>query len=311
MGRRKSKKKNMKLITSIVVFVIALFMVLVNGEKIGQYIEKDFSNSVDKTIQKTTGIDATLQGDNILKIYFFDVGQADSELIISSNKTMLIDAGNNEDGEFLVNEIKNLGISKLDYVIGTHPHEDHIGGLDDIINSFEIGEIYMPKVQTNTKTFEDVLDAVSNKNLKITAPDVGFKFELGTSQCEIMQCGIENSKDDLNLSSIVVRVVFGEQSYIFMGDSEKQNEEARNWPKTNVLKVGHHGSDTSSSENFINQIKPEIAVIEVGKDNTYKHPKQVTLDRLAKIGATIFRTDLNGTILIESDGINNKVTVEK
>ncbi len=311
MGRRKSKKKNMKLITSIVVFVIALFMVLVNGEKIGQYIEKDFSNSVDKTIQKSTGIDANLQGDDILKIYFFDVGQADSELIISNNKTMLIDAGNNEDGDFLVNEIKNLGISKLDYVIGTHPHEDHIGGLDDIINSFEIGEIYMPKVQTNTKTFEDVLDAISNKNLKITAPDVGFKFELGTSQCEIMQCGIENSEDDLNLSSIVVRIVFGEQSYIFMGDSEKQNEEARSWPKTNVLKVGHHGSDTSSSENFINQIKPEIAVIEVGKDNTYKHPKQVTLDRLTKIGATIFRTDLNGTILIESDGINNKVTVEK
>ena len=149
------------------------------------------------------------------------------------------------------------------------------------------------------------------ENLKITAPDVGFKFELGTSQCEIMQCGIENSEDDLNLSSIVVRVVFGEQSYIFMGDSEKQNEEARNWPKTNVLKVGHHGSDTSSSENFINQIKPEIAVIEVGKDNTYKHPKQVTLDRLAKIGTTIFRTDLNGTILLESDGINNRVTVEK
>ncbi len=239
-----------------------------------------------------------------------DVGQADSTLIISDKKTMLIDAGTNEMGEKVVENIKKLGIERIDYLIGTHPHEDHIGGLDDVIKNFEIGIIYMPKIQTNTKTFEDVLDAIVEKNLTITIPKKGEKFILGKAECEIMLCGTgtKEEKENLNLSSIVTKVTYGNQNYLFMGDAEKENEQSRTWTKVNVLKVGHHGSDTSSSVKFLEQVEPQIAIISVGKNNTYGHPKQVILDRLNKIGSVVYMTKDKGNILIESDGVNNKVS---
>lgn len=240
-----------------------------------------------------------------LRIYFIDVGQADSILVIDNDKTMLIDAGTNDQAKNVVEFLKKKEINKIDYLIGTHPHEDHIGGLDDVIDNFEIGTIYMPKVQTNTKTFESVLDSISNKGLKVTTPNVNDKFILNKAECEIMST--INDKENLNLSSIVIRMVYGKQSYLFMGDAEKENEEARTWPQTNVLKVGHHGSDTSTTKQFLGQVKPKIAIISVGKDNSYGHPKQITLDKLKNVGAEVYRTDTSGTILITSNGEINKV----
>ena len=205
--------------------------------------------------------------------------------------------------------MQDLGVKKIDVLIGTHPHEDHIGGLDDVIKNFDIGTIYMPKVQTNTKTFEDVLDAINEKGLKITSPEVGYKFNVGNAVCEVMNCGTGTSeeKSNLNLSSIVIRMTYGEQSFLFMGDAETKNEEARSWPQTNVLKVGHHGSNTSSSEDFLKQINPTYAVIMAGKNNSYGLPKQKILDRLAKIGAKVYRTDEEGTIMMISNGNNIEV----
>ena len=234
-----------------------------------------------------------------LKVYYFDVGQADSILIVNNNKTMLIDAGNNDDGELVVNNIKKLGISKLDYVIGTHPHEDHIGGLDNVIDAFDIGTIYMPKVQTNTKTFEDVLDSISNKNLTVTAPQVGDKFQVGNANCEVMSTGEDSS--NLNSTSIVIRMEYNNKSYLFMGDAEKINEDSREWPETDILKVGHHCSSTSSSQRFLNQVKPKIAVIQLGQGNKYGHPHDEVIKRLEKLGVAIYRTDLQKDILIEQE----------
>ena len=207
--------------------------------------------------------------------------------------------------------IKNR--SKIKGLFVTHGHEDHIGGMDDVINNFEIGTIYMPKVQTNTKTFEDVLDAISNKGLTITTPEVGYVFEVGNTKCEVMCAGTGTTEENsnLNLSSIVIRMVYGEESFLFMGDAEEKNESSRQWPQTTVLKVGHHGSDTSSSESFLNQVKPEISVISVGINNTYGHPKKTTLDKLNALGTSIYRTDQNGTITITCDGTNCVVTTEK
>ena len=260
-------------------------------------------------VVKETSVATEVSGDLIVD--YIDVGQADSILIRNNNYAMLIDAGNNEDGKDVLNFIKEKGITKLDYVIGTHPHEDHIGGLDDIINSdLEIENIFMPKISTNTKTFEDVLDAISNKGLTVKAPKKADTFEIGKVKCTVMTDSILD-QDNLNLSSIIIRLEYGENSFLFMGDAEEENEEQISWPKTDVLKVGHHGSNTSSSEKFIQEVQPKYSIIMVGKDNSYKLPKQETIEKLNNIGSKIYRTDENGTIEIISNGENIEVTVAK
>lgn len=309
----KSSKSNMlKIILTLIVGII-LLVIGSKNENIGKLLnfanieETEIVNNDNIETQNLDGITVKCGKDviqkitdnNGLKIYFFDVGQADSMLIVNNGKTMLIDAGNNEDGETIVNNIKKLGINKLDYVIGTHPHEDHIGGLDNVIKAFDIGKIYMPKVQTNTKTYEEVLDEISNKKLKITSPKIGDTFNVGNANCEVMSVGTD--KSDLNLTSIVIRMCYNGKSYLFMGDAEKKNEDARNWPETDVIKVGHHGSSTSSSQKFLNQVKPKLAIIQVGEGNTYGHPHDAAMKRYEKLGTKIYRNDLNQDILIEQE----------
>lgn len=288
MSKRKSNNKQ---IITIISFIILLVAAIFSGEL---FLKTDKNSEAMKTSSDAVS--------DKLEVDFIDVGQADSILISNKNETMLIDAGNNENGNDVVKFIKEKGITKINYLVGTHPHADHIGGLDDVINSdLEIENVYMPKIQTNTKTFEDVLDALKNKNLKVTAPEKGDTFKIGDANCEVMTDSILD-KDNLNLSSIVIRLQFGENSFLFMGDAETENEKTINWPKTNLLKVGHHGSNTSSSQNFLNQVKPEYAIIMAGKDNSYGLPKQKILDRLNEIGAKIYRTDELGTITAISDG---------
>lgn len=311
MGRRKKKNSIAYAITAIIVIVVILLF----GNKLSMdNIETMFSNISENVVaQESPDINTNVVEGQDVVVKFFDVGQADSILVQSAGVNMLIDAGTNNMGNTVVQNLKDLGITKIDYLVGTHPHEDHIGGMDDVINNFEIGTIYMPKVQTNTKTFEDVLDAISNKGLTITTPEVGYVFEVGNTKCEVMCAGTGTTEENsnLNLSSIVIRMVYGEESFLFMGDAEEKNESSRQWPQTTVLKVGHHGSDTSSSESFLNQVKPEISVISVGINNTYGHPKKTTLDKLNALGTSIYRTDQNGTITITCDGTNCVVTTEK
>jgi len=255
----------------------------------------------------------TLVSDSDFSIHYIDVDQADSILIVNGEDTMLIDAGNNKDGKTVVNYIENLGISQLDYVVGTHPHADHIGGLDDVIDNFDIDKILMPKVQNNTKTFEDVLDSIANKNLKVTAPNVGDTFNLGNADFTILS--IENKTDDFNLSSIVLRLDYGDCSYLFCGDAEKENEEkmlnSELNLKTDIIKLGHHGSSTSSSEEFLKAVNPSAAIICCGKDNDYGHPHKETIATLNKLEIPYYRTDLNGTIVVTSDGSNSAIYLSK
>lgn len=245
-----------------------------------------------------------------LTISYIDVGQADSILLSCGGESMLVDAGNNADGSLVVSLIRRRAVSSLAYAVGTHPHEDHIGGLDDVINNFDVQQVWLPDVVTNTKSYADLLDAIENKGMTITVPQEGSTCSLGGATVTVLSC---SPADDLNNSSIVLRVDYGENSFLFMGDAE-QAAEARLLSaganlQCDVLKVGHHGSDTSTSESFLASAAPSAAVILCGANNTYGHPEPATLEKLANI--PVYRTDLNGTITIVSDGTDYTVTTEK
>lgn len=312
MGRRKKSSKNQKIVASIFgVILLAIITLLgINQDTLNSFtkIEEETSNNITAE-SMATSTSSEVTGN--LTVDFIDVGQADSILITNNNESMLIDAGNNEDGEDVVKYLENKGIKKLNYVVGTHPHEDHIGGLDDVINSdIQIENILMPKITTTTKTFEDVLDAIENKGLTVEAPSKGYEFKIGEANCKVMTDSIID-KDNLNISSIVIRLTFENNSFLFMGDSEEENEKTISWPKTDVLKVGHHGSNTSSSEKFLNEVSPKYAVIMAGEGNSYGLPKDEIVKRIESLGTTIYRTDKNGTIEMISDGNEIKITTEK
>jgi competence protein ComEC len=240
-----------------------------------------------------------------LKVHYINVGQADSILLQQGSSSMLIDAGNNGDDKTVKNYISQQGITKLDYIVGTHPHEDHIGGMDYIINSFQIGKIYMPKATSTTKTYQDVINAISNKGMQINVPKPGDTFKLGDATCTILAPN-SSSYEDLNNYSIVIKVTFGSNSFMFDGDAEDISENemlAKGYDiSADVLKVGHHGSSSSTTQAFLNKVNPKYAVISVGKGNDYGHPHKTTMEKLQEKGIKVYRTDENGTIVATSDG---------
>lgn len=240
-----------------------------------------------------------------LKISYIDVGQADSILIQNGSSSMLIDAGNNGDADTVVGYIKQQGISKLDYIVGTHPHEDHIGGMDAVINTFDIGKILMPQTTTTTKTFEDAITAIKNKSMKITTPVPGSTFDLGSAKCTIFAPN-SSKYENLNDYSIVIKLTFGKTSFLFTGDAESVSEQemmSKDFDlRADVLKIGHHGSDSSTTKEFLKAVSPKYAVISAGRDNSYGHPTQTTLERLSNSEIQVFRTDESGTIIVTSDG---------
>ena len=219
----------------------------------------------------------------------------------------------NADANTVINYLKKQGIEKLDYLIGTHPHEDHIGGIDKVIDTFDIKKVIMPKAQNNTKTFEDVLNAISNKGLKITTPIPGTNYSLGNASFTIFAPN-NPPYSDLNNYSVVIKLEFGKTSFLFTGDAGNASEtEMLNKEfnlKADLLKVGHHGSRYSTSNAFLNKVSPEYAIISVGKDNTYGHPTPETISRLSSKNIQVYRTDKNGTIIANSDGNTIKIEVK-
>lgn len=222
---------------------------------------------------------------------------------------MLIDAGNVEDGENIVNQLKSLNISKIDYLIGTHIHEDHVGGMDKVVDAFDIGTIYMPYNESSTaKYYERLLTSIQTKGLKLTKVEQGSSFSVGEVNCTVKHVD-HTEPTEPNNASIILQLDYKNHKYLFMGDAEKQVEQSANWEDIDVLKIGHHGSGTSSSQEFLNQVKPEIGIIQVGEGNTYGHPKEETLNRYNQMGTKIYRTDTDGTIHLIDDGEN--ISIEK
>ena len=246
-----------------------------------------------------------------------DVGQADCILVTCNGKNMLIDAGNNDDGDGVVQYLNKQGIEKLDLVIGTHPHEDHIGGLDNVIDALDVGTIIMPKIPDSivptTKTYTSVLESIRSKGLKITTPVYGTTYELGGAVLTIL--GPVAEYGDLNNMSVVCRLSYGDTSFLFTGDAEAEAEEdiLKKSPtlQSTVLKFGHHGSSSSSSDEWLDAVQPKYGVIMCETGNKYGHPHRETLASIQKRGIQAYRTDLDGTIVMTSDGETLSIKTEK
>lgn len=280
-------KKNKTLISFLSFAAIILYTLLSNDEI-----------TIEKEENKKTDSNNT----DVVKVEYIDVGQADAILIENNKKYMLIDAGNNEDGDLLVNYFKDKNITDFEYVVATHPHEDHIGGMDNIIKNFNIKNYYMPDCYTTTKTFEETLDALEEKNLSFETPDIDSEFRLGDALFKVLYTGTD--KRDLNNTSIVLKMTYKDISFMFTGDATNVTEKkilAKNL-QSDVLKVGHHGSQYSTSEKFLDKVNPKYAIISVGTGNIYDHPKDITLNKLK--GIEVHRTDKEGTIRVISDGKN-------
>ena len=287
--------KSMKSIMSLIIFssLLALPACSANGsaEK-GEFLPEAQNDTVY----------ALVGDEGELRVSFIDVGQGDSEFIeLPNGETLLIDAGTNETGADVVNYIESLGYSSIDYVVGTHPHEDHIGGLDDVIRTFDVESVYMPKVTADTKTFEDVLDAVAEKGLSINTAKAGVSIVDGEDLSVKMLAPVLDEYDNTNDYSAVIKVVYGDTSFLFTGDAEQYAEDLITGDvDSDVLKVGHHGSSTSTGEAFLERVSPSYAVISCGFDNSYGHPHTETIEKLG--GIPVFRTDEMGTIVATSDG---------
>lgn len=245
--------------------------------------------------------------ENLLVVSYIDVGQGDSILIQTPNgKNILIDAGTSSYETKISNYLKTKGVTKIDVLVATHPHADHIGGMSYIVENFQIGSIYMPKASTTTKTYETLLTTIKNKGLVINTAKAGVTINLDSTINISIIAPVSSGYSDLNQYSTVLKITYKNKSFLFMGDagvtSEQEILNSGVNIKANVLKVGHHGSSTATSQIFLDAVSPQYAVICVGAGNTYGHPTDQTLNRLTSAGIKIFRTDINGTIVISSDG---------
>ncbi|MBU5675647.1 MBL fold metallo-hydrolase [Alkaliphilus sp. MSJ-5] len=255
-----------------------------------------------------TACEKSLSG--VLSIHMIDVGQGESILIITpNNKTILIDAGEQSEGRRVKAYLTKKQVNKIDLIIGTHPHSDHIGGLSEIIKNFEVEKIIMPKKLHTSATFEKLFTTIESKGLTISAPQQNKLIEFDENIKLHFLGPIKDYGDNLNLWSIVFRLDYKDKSFLFTGDMEEEaeidliNTYDKAVLRSNVLNIGHHGSNTSTSKQFLDYVNPEIALISLGNDNPYGHPHREVIKRLEEASAFIYRTDLQGTVILLSDGI--------
>jgi competence protein ComEC len=282
---------------TIIIFLALIITVLAGCGILPQ------SQPVDNDIQKL--------GDQ-LRVHFIDVGQGDAILIQTPEQNILVDGG--ERGSAVVDYLKGLDINELDLVIGTHAHSDHIGGLIDVLSNIPVKEVIDPAVVHTTKTFEDYLTLIDQKDIKFTEGRAGMTREIGGGTMQILHPATPSSSH-LNDSSVVTKITFGQLSFLLTGDVERESEIemlARKEPlKSTILKSAHHGSSTSSTLKFVKAVAPEVVVIMCGKDNKYGHPHEETLKTFADLGVDIYRTDLQGTIVITTDGQTCNINVKE
>lgn len=283
-------------------------------EEVQQEGEENAENQVQEEFQveeaeinDSAAENASEELDGTLEVHFIDVGQGDSILLTQGEHHMLIDAGENDCGTKVQAYLQANNISRLDYVIGTHPDSDHIGGLDVIIYKFQCENIFMPTLQKDTKTYEEVISTAAQRGYNITHPVTGDTFSLGEADIVVLSPSKEaDYGEDANNYSIAIKVTYGDHSFVFTGDCEEEAEAdivaSGIDIQADVMKAGHHGSNTSNTEELLQAVAPKSVVISCGEDNEYGHPRAEVLNNLRAMGVDVYRTDEQGTIVAVSDG---------
>lgn len=294
----------------------------VNTETESIIVESQTVQQVEKTAEPKHTISVKpstkpeQKSDNIskeMRIHFIDVGQADSTFIeLADGQTLLIDAGRSSDGSTIVSYIQNLKYNDIDYVVATHPHDDHIGGMATVLRSFDIGKMYMPKQAHTIGAFENMLDVIEEKNIELYTAKAGVNMLISGDTMVDVLAPIADSYSNLNNCSAVVKITYGQTVILFTGDAEQEVETQLldSDIDADVLKVGHHGAGSSSAPSFIQAVSPKVAVISCGEGNSYGHPHVETLATLNDINAKIYRTDEQGTIVVAVDS-NKKISIDK
>ncbi|MBQ4627314.1 MAG: MBL fold metallo-hydrolase [Clostridia bacterium] len=299
----------------LVVFLVVVFVaiILLIGEKTGL-----IDGAFDGLEQTMGGFDEVINDDfRSFAVHYIDVGQGDCSLVVCDGKTMLIDAGENGHEEDVINYLRSQSIDKLDYIVTSHQHSDHIGGLEEVIEEFGADTLIMPrltKAQTPTNsTYTAFLKSVQKSGMKVLSSNVGDVYQLGSASFEILG-PVTNDAEDINNMSIMMKLTYGENTFMFTGDAEKEEELEVIGTGANldcdVLKVGHHGSNTSSCKQFLAAVSPELCIIQVGENNDYGHPHKEPLNRIKKFTEDIYRNDICGDIVVYSDGITLEVEYE-
>lgn len=316
---RKSIRENPAAKILLAVFaVFMLFSVVIYANDV--FFKLDFIPSSHSIMSWINGKqDSVSAAEGEISVHFIDVEQGDCELIVSGEKTVLIDSGEKLYASRVTSYLKDQRIRRLDYIIATHPHDDHIGGLAEIMRNFQVGTVIMPEIPSEllpmSKEFEDMLDVIEQRRINAEYSRTGRVLDLGNGAALEFLAPVHDDYSNLNNYSIACRLSHGNRSFLFMGDIERAAESdmlnSGAYLKSDVIKVGHHGSTSSSTPAFVERVSPEYAVIEVGEGNSYGHPKKEVVNRFLEHGCKIYTTMDSGNIIFISDGENFRIFTDR
>ena len=306
------KRRNLRTLVTIIIALFILISAVIDNRIPGLHL-------FDPATRTKGDVSLSASGEGAAEVHFLDTGQSDCILILTEESTVLIDAGTSDQSGVITDYLDAQGVETIDLLIATHPHADHIGAMTDVLQDFEVKEFLMPDIpdefQPTTRLWEKLLTAVDEEGCAVTTAAPGREYSLGGG-CVLTVLGpVGDYGDDYNNWSVVTRLVCGETSFLFMGDAEKdaENDIMSTGAEldSDVLKVGHHGSSTSSGKDFVAAVSPDDAVILCGAGNDYGHPHPETTELLEGMGVQIYRTDLDGTVVMKTDGGTIAVSTEK